>query len=370
MKRIILLAAVCMVAFPMAALAGDYHAGATLPCYDCHNMHYSQTHDYTTDISPFPQLSLTGGPNDYLLRRPVNELCLGCHDNAPFAPDVMGANLVPTDLRQSGGLNWAAGHGTNDAGYEEGDGHSLHSLITPPGYSGGTYDPGPEGLTCTNCHAQHGIATQYRNLLNRGAFTGKTFNYATTINDETKGVFQRAARAYSPADVDFNEPSPTASQYGDWCKTCHVDFHGAGGSANMGGVSGGYSATFGADPWKRHPTADVNIGSKTSTGTNATHVSSLIQYNSHPATNRVKVMMKNSAWNNAVIVDADSPTPTCVSCHKAHGNKNSFGLIFMGGAGTVTEEGDNGATQLNGAKYISLCRNCHAQASGYAAGLP
>jgi hypothetical protein len=47
-------------------------------------------------------------------------------------------------------------------------------------------------------------------------------------------------------------------------------------------------------------------------------------------------------------------TPSCFSCHKSHGNQNGFGLIFMAGTGTVTEEGDGGV-------YKSLCKQCHVQ---------
>ncbi len=36
-------------------------------------------------------------------------------------------------------------------------------------------------------------------------------------------------------------------------------------------------------------------------------------------------------------------TPSCMSCHKSHGNQNAFGLIYMVGTGTVTEQGDDGA---------------------------
>lgn len=44
-----------------------------------------------------------------------------------------------------------------------------------------------------------------------------------------------------------------------------------------------------------------------------------------------------------------------MSCHKAHGNRNPFGLIFMTGTGaTVTEDGDGGV-------YKDLCRQCHTQ---------
>jgi hypothetical protein len=44
-----------------------------------------------------------------------------------------------------------------------------------------------------------------------------------------------------------------------------------------------------------------------------------------------------------------------MSCHKAHGNQNSFGLIYMSGTGTVTEEGDDGVQAKD------LCKQCHVQ---------
>ena len=60
-----------------------------------------------------------------------------------------------------------------------------------------------------------------------------------------------------------------------------------------------------------------------------------------------------SLWNGTV---ADGTvTPSCMSCHKGHGNANPFGLIFMTGSGAnVTENGDGGV-------YKDLCRQCHVQ---------
>ena len=100
-----------------------------------------------------------------------------------------------------------------------------------------------------------------------------------------------------------------------------------------------------ATPWKRHPTADVNIGES---GTSTTYISSLARYNT--VTNKVKVMDSQGTWlgTNTTL------TPSCFSCHKAHGNKNPFGLIFMNGTGTRTEEGDGGV-------YKDLCRQCHSE---------
>jgi hypothetical protein len=362
MKRIVLLLAACLVSLPVVAFAGDYHVGATLPCYDCHTMHYSKAHDYSSDVAGFGTTTLAaGGPFDYLLRQPGNDLCLACHNNQPWAPDVFGQNTGAAIARMGGALNAAPGHLANDAGYDEGDGHSLWSTAVAPG---GTWTaPGTEGLECVHCHAQHGIATQYRNLLNRGTFTGKALTYAKVTNDLTKDVFVRAPLYMDVSAVDFNEPNVRQSAYGNWCKSCHVDFHGQGGDANMGGQQANNDSTN-AVPWKRHPTADVNIGSVT-----GTFVSSLAQYNAHPATNRVKVLDSQGLWGTGG-ASPNTVTPSCMSCHKGHGNKNSYGLIWMGGVGPVTEEGDDAATLPDGSKYIALCRQCHSQASGYAVGYP
>ena len=46
-------------------------------------------------------------------------------------------------------------------------------------------------------------------------------------------------------------------------------------------------------------------------------------------------------------------TMSCMSCHKGHGNQNAFGLIYMLGTGTVTEQGDAGTDARN------MCRQCH-----------
>jgi len=335
MKRLAILVAVCLVAaFATTATAGDYHTGTSLVCSDCHIAHYSQTHNYSGSTFPFIPLG-PAGPYTYLLRNEVNELCLTCHDGNAFAPDVFGASAYNTN-RNAGGLNAASGHRPNDLGYDDTDGHTLWSTATAPG---GTWSHDTEGLHCTDCHAQHGSSTQYRNLLNRGTFSGKNLTYAVGTNDATKDVFERTAKGYNVANVDYNEPSTTASAYANWCQSCHTVFHGATGGPEVGGISGGGTG------WDRHPQADVDIGA------HATYISSLSQFNSH--TNRVKVMDSQGLWDGTA---ADNTvTPSCFSCHKSHGNKNGFGLIFMAGAGaTVTEEGDGGV-------YKDLCRQCHIQ---------
>lgn len=342
MKRFLaVLAAAALCALPMAALAGDYHVGTSLICSDCHVAHYSQSHAYT--VGGFSGTPIgTAGPYNWLLRNEINELCLTCHDGQSFAPDVFGDNGGVLQNRLAGGLNAAAGHRPNDTGFNDIDGHTLWSTAVAPG---GTWS-NAEGLECANCHRVHGSASQYRNLqisTTAGAqFFGKTVTYAIGTNDLTKDVFERSAASYAEADVDFNEPNTSASAYGNWCAACHPNFHGSGGAANMGGSTGG--DVGGNFPWVRHPTADVNIGQ------NSRGASDLGTFNSR--VNRVKVMDSQGLWNGTT---ADNTvTPSCFSCHKSHGNKNGFGLIFMAGTGTVTEEGDGG-------QYRNLCKQCHVQ---------
>jgi len=338
-----------LAGFATAALAGDYHTGSNLACQQCHIAHASQQHNYGSGtFVPYDETQA----HDYLLRNEPNLLCLSCHNESDQGPDVFGLNggKSPGDIRQAGALNSAdITKLANDGGYAAIDGHSLWSMDDPPGKGGSSYTAPTEGLECITCHAQHG-SPGYRNLLHRGLFSGDTLTYAAGTNDLTMEVFERTTTEYDISQVDFNEPNPTQSGYGMWCKRCHEDFHGQGGDLNMGGQSGGYTGS-GSAAWKRHPTADVNLGH---TG-QSSHVASLAAYLGHPASNRVKMMSTSGTWTLPVGTTASDLTPSCFSCHKAHGNQNAFGLIFMRGTGSVTEEGDDGNL------YRDLCKQCHVQ---------
>jgi hypothetical protein len=337
------LVALFVVGLCGVATAGDYHTGTTLICNDCHVAHYSQSHGYGTGgAGVFVPLG-SAGPYEYLLRNDVNQLCLTCHNGQSWAPDVFGDPTIVNQVRQGGGLNTEAGHGlVNDTGYETSDGHSLYSMDTAPG---GTFAASTHGLECTNCHLQHGhVETQYRNL---DDWADVTYNRGDPgNNDPTKDVFQHFQLQYTIDDVDFNEPDQQLSAYAAWCGECHTEFHGPGGTTNMGSKAGGNTG-FGGDPWVRHPVQDVNIGNTPS----APWISSLAQYYGH--TNRVKVMSPSGDWTSGADTEI---TQSCMSCHKAHGNKNSFSRILMSGTGTITEEGDT-----DGGTYKALCGQCHIQ---------
>jgi hypothetical protein len=331
-----------------SAMAGDYHSGATLNCAECHVMHYSQAHDYSTSGAPVTY-PLAGGPNHFLLRQEVNNLCLSCHNNQTFAPDVLGANggVVPTNGRLAGALNEVGGVD----GYEEVTGHTLGSTATAPG---GTFS-NADGLNCINCHTQHGRSSGgnslYRNanVFVNGSPAVPFMTYAIGTNNTTKDIFERdatngGANHYDYNNVDFNEPATNASGYGQFCQQCHTDFHGSKASTNMKSDA----ATL--DEWLRHPTSDADIGAIGGGHSSASRFAGRAY--------KVKVMNPNGDWGTYGTANTGvwtSATPSCMSCHKGHGNNNAFGLIFATGSAAIGEDGDVAAP------YKVVCGQCHSQ---------
>ncbi|UCB52416.1 MAG: hypothetical protein JSV10_10620 [Candidatus Zixiibacteriota bacterium] len=308
-------------------------------------MHGSQTHGYLANgAGAFTSIGASA-PYQYLLRNEVNDLCLSCHDGQSTAPDVLEAK-TGAGVRQAGALNRDGA-----SPYYHADGHTLDATDVAPG---GTWQAdSASGLHCGYCHDPHGDPGpgnpdttglgQYRNLrADPGGTSGKWILYAVGTNDLNVPVFERSATGgshYRYTNVDFNEPLTDGSYYGAWCQGCHTDFHGSSGSANMGG-SGGTA-------WLRHPVADADIGA-----VGGIHSSASV-FAGH--TNKVKVMTATEDWDPDSTAAVTDHTPSCFSCHKAHGNQNSFGLIFIKGTGTVDEEGDDGT------EVRDLCKQCHVQ---------
>lgn len=369
-----------------SAYAGEYHSGNNLLCSDCHTIHYSMQHGFDGNAISVGTPAAAGnwlgstGPNQFLLKAPGNQLCLTCHDGQNFAPDVLGANAnaSPSQGRSAGALNDAA----VGAPYETWKGHTLDAAMTPPGYNagfvaamGGPADwlNGPESsptLECTSCHAQHGPATAFRNLgpyaLGGAATAARPTYVIASANDTTKDVWvnlpsytagSASAATFNPyydfANVTFNRNDATAggkatsNRMDTFCGACHSDFHGGAGDTSIGATSAAL------DGFLRHPTSGVTIGVAGTQGYGG-H-SSLSRYTG--ATTKTRVY----ASDRAGYTDA---TPGCVSCHKAHGNQNPFGLFFLNRtAASVGEEGGYGAAQTADLKtgYRNLCGQCHGQ---------
>jgi hypothetical protein len=388
-KLFLCLAILAALAFP--ALAGEYHSGANLVCADCHTAHFSMQHNWdgSTPVPVVPNgtgpdatmnwLSATG-PNAYLLKAPANQLCLMCHDNQTFAPDVYALNTNAASYpqgRAAGGINDPAA----GAPYDTWKGHTLGSTATPPGWNpaslGATlpptwYDP-TGGLECISCHAQHGPATAFRNLgsYSLGGFAAQarpTYVISTTdtttqdvwVNIPTGYVAGTGNPAtfgpyYDQSKILFNRNDTTigtthsSNRLDVFCATCHGNFHGGTGDANIGGGTVGAAA----DGFIRHPTSLQVMGQATAGG----H-SSLTRY----VANTAKVPVYSSAQAAGGFTDA---TPGCVSCHKAHGNQNPFGLFYLNRipASAIDEQGAWATGEVvndqNGTR--NLCGQCHGQ---------
>jgi hypothetical protein len=362
---------------------GEWHAGTTNVCTDCHTMHFSMQHSWTggtvstTAGADGNWLSATG-PNKFLLKAPANQLCLSCHDGQTFAPDVLGlnANASPTQGRQAGALNDIANVA---APYESFKGHTLGSAATPPGFNptaagvpAASQYNAVDGLECISCHLQHGSTTVYRNLGPRNGNFQPTYVLGTS-NDTTKDVWINISSPYTPntgnagtfnplydsANVSFNRTDPavpagsttqTSNRMDTFCSACHGDFHGGPGDTNIG------ASAAALDGFIRHPTSKTVIGASGTQG-----------YGGHSALSRyvgATAKVKVYASDRVGYTDA---TPGCPTCHKGHGNQNPFGLIFLSrNAASVGEQGGYGTGQVEmangyGQGYRNLCGQCHGQ---------
>jgi hypothetical protein len=388
---------VCLAVLAAAALpafAGEWHAGTTNVCTDCHTMHFSMQHDWNSLNAPSNTPAANGnwlsvnGPNQFLLKAPANELCAGCHDGQTFAPDVIGNNTNLAGLtqgRSAGALNDEVGA----APYQQYKGHTLGSTDIPPGFNptaagvpvANQYVPGAEGLECISCHLQHGSATVWRNLGPRVAAFQPTYAMGTT-NNTTMDVWlnqQYTTDAvttgnpypansgnpttfntiYDNANVIYNKSNPavpagssetTSNRMDTFCSSCHGNFHGGPGDGNIG------ASMAALDGFIRHPTSVVVIGA-----------SAAQSYGGHSALSRyVQATTKVKVYANDRVGYTDA-SPGCVSCHKSHGNQNPFGLVFLNrNATAIDEQGGYAAGQVEmangyGQGYRNLCGQCHSQ---------
>ena len=320
---------------------GDYHSASTLACTDCHVMHYSETHTLTGATLPAVPLG-SGGPFPKLLRQAVSQLCLACHDPRTDAPDVLGAN-TNAYVRAAGALNRVGETGE----YAEGNGHTLGSTNAPPG---GTWTGNQTGgLQCVHCHDIHGNP-YYRNLRpNPGTATGK---FVTVLTGQTYSgtaavqqlVTSPMSSHYATSNILYRQTQVGTTDFGlsEWCSGCHGNYHGVGGSANVGGSTSGDTNT--GSPWLRHPTRDVTLAR----GVANRHVDAGHWFSA--LASRVPVVSASG------IVPGTSGTSDnqvfCGSCHKSHGSNHRAGIIF---------DDDATATREDGTSLMQTCQQCHYQ---------
>ena len=184
-------------------------------------------------------------------------MCLGCHDGQAWAPDVFEGHTNGY-VRQAGALNELGGNGL----YPAATGHTLDSTRRAPG---GTFT-NADGLKCTDCHSPHGRASRrlppaitnggYRNLYRSGVRQHQLLASGRRRRERPGPLRCSRTRPAAPAPTTTatttspsTSPYATASAYANFCKSCHTDFHGDMGGAEVGGVA----ITGGYEEFHRHP---------------------------------------------------------------------------------------------------------------------
>lgn len=308
--------------------AGEEIGHARLLCSDCHTMHYSVSGEIPPGAGP-------GGPFvDLLLTQTTNQLCLSCHDGSdPSAPNVDNAL----------GYAPAAGYFSPGGSVIEGNRHSLGSSDDPPGHTGGSWS---EILTCASCHEPH-ENTNYRNLVENPG-EGKTVRVTTMSGPVYDGLSTVQEIAVEPVTVRYSEDNIRyrrsdmgSDQYGlaEWCGGCHGDFHGTGGSPNMGGGPAG--DTGAGREWLRHPTRDVMMSEAAAND----HLGTDNWFT--PLASRVPVVSPSTI--PGTVNDSDNEV-FCGSCHKAHGSSHPDMLIF---------DRDRTSSPGDGSRMAETCTQCH-----------
>jgi len=389
-KLVVVLGALLLVA-ALPVMAGSYHAGAYINCSDCHTMHAS-IHDNQgtgtpasttpsyggTGVNAWLPASTQGSPIEALLKDEPNALCTACHDGQSFAPDVFETGSY-TYARSAGALRKTTGGG-----------HKLGSTVAPPGYNyaaigakADTYVAGTTGLECISCHSPHGSVGIFRNLVpyqwTASAAAGGKIQLTSAIVKPTDNV---SATFDGSKDANINYAGPyvpgtvanwggyygaSAVRYGrqgtpissgtthssnrldTFCGACHGDFHGGADAKALPQTISDVNTNDGTN-FLRHPTSVITMG--TNEG-NYDHASK-VGWQKAPLYFPANGYAPTAA-------DVSGASPGCVSCHKAHGNNNPFGLLYIG-AGSLSEEGSSSGT------YVNLCHQCHSMGSSNADG--
>ncbi len=302
-----------------------FHNGETLYCSNCHVMHASEQHpgDQSVPGGSYP-MDYTPSRNLLKASDPV-ALCLTCHDNVVGIPDVVGADV-------NGLVDRSGGHFALP-GEMNARGHKLDYGLTTGDYDlcyrchfAGTF--ATASVTCLDCHNPHGN-NRPRNL-QWASWPGGEPQLGLLESGASSGLsrYETSNVAYGTLNTDQLREVTTI------CIDCHHVFSG-----------NSYIDPDGNGIHNLHPTYDsersslnnISQGGGSRGTTDPAHWTSGTG-SGFAHTPRVRFVNNGAAdFVSAQQVDPSVNGTFCLSCHKAHGSDNAFGLVWNPASGYFGE---------------------------------